>query len=143
MTRLIFVVCAAALAMGSVRADDTVRTCATFTTYRDFSFHRFEKGYLESLNFPVPTVVESTLRDMAAIKLAQPFLTTHRVYEKICDLANEGETPAVRYKAALVRMVFDFPHMFESERGRDFRNDHELFSAIEARLHSSTLLMSR
>jgi hypothetical protein len=80
---------------------------------------------------------------MAAVKLAQPWLVSQNVYAKICDLANEGETPAVRYKAALVRFVFDFPQMFERERGREYRNDQELFSAIEARLHSSTLLMSR
>lgn len=143
MTRLLFVVCAVSLAMGSVRADDTVRTCATYKTYRDFPFHRFETGYIESLNFPVPTVVESTLRDLAAVKLAQPRLVTRKVYAKICELADEGETPAVRYKAALVRMVFDFPHMFEKERGREFTNDQELFSALQARLHTSTLLMSR
>jgi hypothetical protein len=143
MTRLIIVVCAASLAMCSVRADDTVRTCATFKTYRDFSFHRFERAFLESLSYPVPPVVESALRDVAAVKLAQPWLISETVYAKICELANEGETPAVRYKAALVRFVFDFPDMFAGERGREYRNDQDLFSAIEARLHGSTLLMAR
>jgi hypothetical protein len=143
MTRLMLAVCAASLAMGSVRADDTVRTCATYATYRDFSFHRFEDRYIESLNYPVPPVVESALRDVLAVKLAQPRLRCTGVYEKICDLAITGETPAVRYKAALVRFVFDFPQMFEGERGREYTNDQEIFSAIEARLHSSTLVMSR
>jgi hypothetical protein len=143
MTTLALVFCAASLAIGSVRADDTVRTCASLKTYREFSFHRFERGYLASLNFPVPAVVESALREMAAIKLAQPDLQCEPVYSKICDLANDAETPAIRYKAALVRLVFDFPKMFAAESMREYLNDEDLFTAIEERLHSSALTLVR
>ena len=143
MTRLLLVICAASLAMSSVRADDAVRTCASLKTYREFPFHRFETGYVESLSFPVPAVVESALREVAAIKLAQPWLTSDVVYAKICALANEAETPAVRYKALLVRMVFDFPEMFVEEREREYRNDEEIFTALQDRLRRSALVLVR
>jgi hypothetical protein len=143
MTRLMLVVCAASLALSSVRADEVVRTCASYKTYKEFSFHRFHRGYEESLDFPVPVVVESTLREVALIKLAQPDLECTKVYEKVCELASIATTPAVRYKASLVRMIFDFPEMFVGERGREYRNDEEVFTALQDRLHSSALVLVR
>lgn len=143
MTRLLLIACAASLALTPVRAEESIKTCASFKAYQQFEFHRWERGFIESLNFPVPPVVESALRDMAAIKLAQPDLTCERVYGRICELADEGATPAVRYKAAMVRMVFDFPQLFAEERGREYRNDQELFTALAQRLHHTTLVMAR
>lgn len=143
MIRLLWVACAASLALSPVRADEDIRTCASFKTYQDFQFHRWERGFIESLNFPVPPVVESALRDVAAVKLAQPDLTSERVYARICELADGGATPAVRYKAAMVRLVFDFPQIFAEERGREYRNDQELFTALAQCLHRSTLVMAR
>lgn len=143
MTRFMLVVCAASLAMSSVRADDAVRTCASYRTYKEFSFHRFHRGFEESLSFPVPLVVEGALREVALIKLAQPDLECTGVYEKVCELASSATTPAVRYKASLVRMVFDFPEMFVGERGREYRNDEEIFTALQDRLHRSALVLVR
>ncbi len=143
MTRLLLFACAASLALTPVRADQSITTCASFKTYQEFPFHRWERAFIESLNFPIPPVVESALRDVAAVKLAQPDLTSERVYAKICELADGGATPAVRYKAAMVRLVFDFPQLFAEERGREYRNDQELFTALAFRLHRSTLVMAR
>ena len=143
MTRLLWLACAASLALTPVRADEDIRTCASFKTYQEFQFHRWERGFVESLNFPVPPVVESALRDVVAVKLAQPDITSGRVYARICELADGGATPAVRYKAAMVRLVFDFPEIFAEERGREYRNDQELFTALADRLHRSTLVMAR
>ena len=143
MTRFLLVICIASIALISARADDTVRTCASFQAYQEFPFHRWERGFIESLNYHIPPVVESALRDVAAVKLAQPGLRSERVYEKIGDLADAGATPAIRYKAAMVRLIFDFPQLFAEESGREFRNDQELFTALAYRLHRSTLVMAR
>lgn len=143
MKRLMLVVCAASLAISSVRADDAVRTCASLKTYREFSFHRFQRGFEESLKFPVPMVVEGALREVALIKLAQPDLECTKVYEKVCELAGTATTPAVRYKASLVRMIFDFPEMFTPEGMREYLNDEDLFTALQDRLHSSALVLVR
>jgi hypothetical protein len=108
-------------------------------TYREFSFHRFERGFEESLDYPVPVVAEGALREVALIKLAQPHLESERIYTKICELANGATTPAVRYKASLVRFVFDFPELFVAEGMREYRNDEDLFTAIAGRLRQSAL----
>lgn len=143
MKRFLLLACAASLALSPVRADDTVRTCASFKAYRDFAFHRWERAIIESLKYPVPPVAESALRDVAAIKLAQPDLTSGQLYDTICELADEGSTPAIRYKASMVRLVFDFPQLFAGERGREYRNDQEIFTALADRLHRTTLVMAR
>lgn len=145
MIRILVLACAASIALNPVRADDndTVRTCASFKAYREYSLSRWERALIESLKFPVPPVAEGALRDAAAIKLAQPDLASTRLYNTICELADAGSTPAIRYKASMVRLVFDFPQLFEEDRGREYRNDQELFSALADRLHRTTLVMAR
>jgi hypothetical protein len=54
-------------------------------------------------------------------------------------LASEATTPTVRYKATLVKFVFDFPELFTSEGMREYLNDEELFTAIAGRLRQSAL----
>jgi hypothetical protein len=143
MIRFLLFACATSLALNPVRADDTVRTCASFKAYQEYSLPRWEKGLIQSLRFPVSAVAEGALRDVAAIKLAQPDLTSTRLYDTICELADAGSTPAIRYKATLVRLVFDFPQVFEEEQGREYRNDQEIFTAIADRLQRTTLVMVR
>lgn len=143
MRRFLLFACAASLALAPVRADDTVRTCASFKAYREFAFHRWERALIESLRFPVPPVAEGALRDVAAIKLAQPDLSSERLYDTICELAEAGSTPAIRYKATMVRLVFDFPQLFAEEQGREYRNDQEIFTALADRLQRTTLVMAR
>ncbi len=143
MGRSLVVACALWFVVNVVWADDPVRTCATLREYQAFDFARYERGYLEALHSPLPAIVECALRDMAAIKLAQPDLTCERTYRRISELAEGGSTPAVRYKAMLVRFIFDFPALFVDDREREFVNDHDLFAAVEARLHRSTLVLTR
>ncbi len=143
MKRFLLVAFAASLALNPVRADDTIRTCASFKAYKEFAFHRWERALIESLKYPVPPVAESALRDVAAIKLAQPDLTSGRLYDTICELADAGSTPAIRYKATMVRLIFDYPQLFAEEQGREYMNDQEIFTALADRLHRTTLVMAQ
>ena len=122
-----------------VRADEVVRTCARMESYRQFKIPRFERAYVESLRFPVPAVVECTLRDVALLKLAQPEMQNDAIYEQVCELARNGKTPAVQYKASLVRIVYENPQMFVEEGKAEYVNDEQVFTAISDRLQKSVL----
>jgi hypothetical protein len=133
------VLVAVSLTAVPVLADEVVQSCAKMEIYRQFNLPRFERNYLESLRFPVDAVVESTLREIALIKLAQPGLENPKIYQRVQELADGGNSPAIRYKASLVRCVFDNPDLFVAEGWREYRNDQDVFTAISRRLEMSVL----
>jgi hypothetical protein len=57
----------------------------------------------------------------------------------VCELARDGNTPAVRYKASLVKLVFENPELFVAEGKAEYRNDEEVFTAIAHRLQETVL----
>ena len=133
------VLVAASLAASPLWADEVVRTCATTATYRQFNLPRYERNYLGSLDFPLDAVVESALREVALIKLSQPGVQSPALYDRVCELASGGNTPAVRYKASLVKLVFENPELFVAEGKAEYRNDEEVFTAIAHRLQETVL----
>jgi hypothetical protein len=133
------VLVAASLAASPLWADEVVRTCATRATYQQFNLPRYERNYLGSLNFPLDAIVESALREVVLIKLSQPEVQTSAIYDKVSELASSGNTPAVRYKASLVKLVFENPDLFVAEGKAEYRNDEEVFTAIAQRLHDTVL----
>ncbi len=130
---------AASLAASPLWADEVMRTCATTATYRQFNLPRYERNFLGSLHFPLDAVVESALREVALIKLAQPDVQSPAIYDRVSELAGTGNTPAVRYKASLVKLVFENPELFVAEGKAEYRNDEEVFTAIAQRLQEVAL----
>jgi hypothetical protein len=139
MRAMTAVLVAVSLTAVPLRADEVVRTCAKMEAYRQFNIPRFERAQLESLRFRVPAVVECALREVALLKLAQPTTSSSAIYDQVCDLAENGTTPAIQYKASLVRMLYDHPDMFVSEGMREYVNDEEVFTALSDRLQKSVL----
>lgn len=139
MNAISIVLVAASLAGSPVQKDDVVRTCATREAYRQFDLARFERNYAGSLRFPVDAVKECALRDLVLIKLAQPEVWSETLYDLVCDLADDGASPGVRYKAALAKLVFEQPEMFTAEGQTEYLNDEEVFAAIAGRLRETVL----
>jgi len=129
----------ASLAAAQSQTDESVRTCAKMDQYRRLNMARFEPHYLVSLRHNLDAVTESALREVALIKLAQPGLEIPGVYDQICDLSEGGRSVAIRYKASLVRQVFDSPEMFVAEGWREYRTDEDVFTAISDRLQKNVL----
>jgi hypothetical protein len=139
MKTIAAVLVAVSLTAVPLLADEVVQSCAKMEIYRQFNLPRFERHYLESLRFPVDAVVECTLREIALIKLAQPGLENPKIYQRVQELADGGNSPVIRYKASLVRIVFDNPDLFVAEGWREYRNDQDVFTAISRRLEKSVL----
>jgi hypothetical protein len=59
--------------------------------------------------------------------------------ESLTDIAGEGLTPAIRYKASLVKALFETPALFAIEGGKDFRTPLQLYRAVARRLETNLL----
>ncbi len=108
-------------------------------SYQDCDLQKLESTLAYSLGHDVPGVVESSLREVAKIKLAQPSCASDRIAEKVEDLVQRGATPAIRYKAYLTFMVLASPGVFEAEGVAEYQSDEEFFTALSRRLEQYAL----
>jgi hypothetical protein len=123
----------------SVPAEASIRVFASTSSYEKANLQQIERNFLGSLGHPVDGVVESAIREIARLKLAQPLCCSGAIIEKLHELSIEGRTPAIRYKAALTSILFENPTMFENERLFEYSNGEELFTAIARRLEKQFL----
>jgi hypothetical protein len=127
------------LVTSSGLALDRVRVFASPKAYMTANMKILERGFLGSLNHEVPGVVESALGEIARLKLAQPQAVSPRIAERLEELAIEGETAGIRYKASLASLVFRFPSMFQVHQYTDYATSEEVFTDIARRLEQKVL----
>jgi hypothetical protein len=130
-----------ALGQEPVSTDRSIRIYARAGSYEKADLQELEKNFLGSLDHPVDGVVEAALGEIARVKLVQPLCCSEAIVEKLHELAIEGRTSAIRYKAALTSILFENPGMFENERPVDYPNGDALFTAIARRLEKQVLTM--
>ena len=128
-----------ARAQVALASAEKVRACARLESYQSFNVCRFERHFVNALKHEINGVVESTIREAALIKLAQPDAYCPRIKEELDRLATEGATPAIRFKAWLAVMVYENPDLFVQEGKRQFVSDEEVFTALSDRLKSTLL----
>jgi hypothetical protein len=112
---------------------------APLSSYLAADFRRVEKHFVWTLGCPVDKVLESVIGEVARLKLAQPGCCSEMIQERLADLAVNGNTPCVRYKAALTSLLFDMPEIFVYEGPVEYATGEELFSAIARRLEVQLL----
>jgi len=112
---------------------------ADLESYRRVNLQQIERNYLGSLEYPMDAIVESALREITRLKLAQPCCSSEAIKEKLEDLSVHGNTPAIRFKAALASIVFDHPEMFVEEGQLEYTTGEEMFSSIAHRLERTVL----
>ncbi len=108
-------------------------------SYKTVCFNKLERQYLHSLDSDREVIVEGTMREIARIKLAQPSCASPAIEAKISTLAILGSTPAIRFKASLIAMVFQHPEYFADESDVDFHTPDEMFAAISRRIEKELL----
>ncbi len=89
-----------------------------------------EKNFLWALNFDVDGVVEDALREIAKAKLEDPAFESKAIVEKVGELAEHGNSPAIRYRASLTKIVYEHPELFCGENLQCCKDGEELFSGI-------------
>ena len=112
---------------------------ADLESYRRVNLQHIERNFLGSLEYPMDAIVESALREITRLKLAQPCCSSDAIREKLEELSVRGNTPAIRYKAALASIVFEHPEMFVEEGGVEYTTGEEMFSSIAHKLERTVL----
>lgn len=107
-----------------------MRPFASAETYRTFDIKRHEKNFSLSLSHPMPMIVESALAQVVMLKLAQPDVPCIEWQKQIAQLALDGPTPGVRYKAYLAAMAFEQPRQFARIPAGKYRTADDMFIAL-------------
>jgi hypothetical protein len=107
--------------------------------YVQANLPRLERAYLNALENPIEGIVESVLREVARIKIEHLEWESGELAERLAEIAGEGTTPAIRYKASLVKALFEIPALFALEEGKDFRTPSQLYRAVARRLETNLL----
>lgn len=76
-------------------------------------FEKVEANYLVCLNSEIPGVVESALGHVTLMRIAFPKQDLRKIHEKLYDLASQGATQSIRYKAFTAMQVFANPPAFK------------------------------
>jgi hypothetical protein len=128
-------------ALAATASEHSTRSSiAEFSRYRSLDLARFERAFEISLKHEVPGVVESSLRDVVLIKIAQPGASCERIMRQVERLSLEGLTPAIRYKASLARQVLLNPGMFVVPDYDRFTTDGDVFTYISRQLEVAHLV---
>ena len=112
---------------------------APHARYVEADLQRLEKAYLYSLGLPLEGIVESTLREVARVKVTHLEWEADDLLERLGEIVRDGATPSIRYKASLVKAMFETPELFASESGSDFRTPLQLYRAVARRLEADML----
>jgi hypothetical protein len=98
-----------------------------------------EKNFLWALNFNVDGVVEDALKEVAKMKLDFPSFESRAIRKKVDDLAEHGNSPTIRYRASLTKIVFESPELFKGENLQCCREGEEFFAGIVRCLEKTRL----
>ena len=128
-----------AQAQSAVRKDDCRAYLSTTSSYKQAYVDRAVKNYRGCLESPNAGVVESALAHVAKMKLILQVLDCKGLEKRIDFLTMHGQTPAIRYKAYLTRMVFDNPGMFLQDSQTEYKDSDELFGAVANRIQQTLL----
>ncbi len=104
--------------------------CDRIVAYSRPSLERAAKGYGLALKSDVDGVVESSITYATVLRIAAPQLDMSAIRADIDDLAVNGGTPVIRYKAYLATIVFEGPQEFRSAVGATSPESNQFFSAV-------------
>ncbi len=137
------IICAAAcvsVGWGQVTVDPNLVAPASLEVYQRCDMVRYEKAYEHCLLSDNNGVVESAIREVLLIKLAQPNVQCDRIASALEELRVNGATPIIRLKASLAKYVYDNPAMFAEEGIRSYSWDTDVFGVITDRLRESVFV---
>jgi len=112
------------------RLDDAERVGPASRTVNPLRPELLEKNFLWALNFDVDGVVEDALKEVAKMKLDYPSFDSRAIRKKVNELAEHGDSPAIRYRASLTKIVFECPELFKNENLQCCQEGEDFFSGV-------------
>ncbi len=96
--------------------------------------NKAKNNYFRTLNSNINGVVESSIFITMEMKAKYPDADYDKLVNKLNELAVEGSTPTIRYKAQLASLYFNFHNMFADIKFVDKENPEKYFKQISERL---------
>lgn len=110
--------------------DDTEHSGTVSSRANPVKPELLEKNFLWALNFDVDGVVEDALKEVAKMKLDFPSYDSRAIRKKVDDLAEHGNSPAIRYRASLTKIVFESPELFKDENLQCCQEGEDFFAGV-------------
>lgn len=92
------------------------------------------------MNSEYSSIVESTLFVVLQVKERYPDEDYDKLIDRLNDLAVEGNTPSIRYKAQLASLYFNYYDLFNDIKITDKENPDKYFKLISEKLSSKSTL---
>ena len=98
-----------------------------------------KRNYLWTLQSDNDGVVESALAYVVQLRIILPREDMKAIESVVGDLALNGPTPVIRYKAYLATQVFANPQTFCEVASANYASSDQFFSALGLRLQQTML----
>ncbi len=99
-------------------------------------------GTLNAMNNSLPAVVESSLFVTLELKDRYPQENYAKILERLEDLSKNGSTLAIRYKAGLAAIYFNFYDQFKDIKISDKENQDQYFRLITSRIQNNYFVLN-
>ncbi|MFA3783286.1 hypothetical protein ABRY23_09515 [Melioribacteraceae bacterium 4301-Me] len=86
-----------------------------------------------------PGVVESSIFISMNMKYQYPYMNYTKLVNKLNELAANGKTPVIRYKAQLASLYFNYFNIFEDIKFTDKENPDYYFRQISEKLEQQSV----
>lgn len=96
--------------------------------------NKAKENYLRSMDSDLNAIVESAIFITMEMKDRFPEYNYNKLIDRFNELATEGTTPVLRYKASLASLYFNFYPMFSDIKVVNKENPDLFFKQISERL---------
>ncbi len=99
-------------------------------------------GALYALNNDMPAIVESSIFITLELKDRYPEQNYKKIIARLDDLSRRGSTLAIRYKAGLAAIYFNFYDQFKDIKISDKENPDQYFRLITSRIQNNYFVLN-
>jgi len=96
--------------------------------------NKVKNSFLSTLNSNYNSIVESSIFITMDLKSRYPSEDYDELIDKLNELAVEGKTPTIRYKAQLASLYFNYQNLFADIKFTDKENPEQYFQQISEKL---------
>ncbi len=107
--------------------------------YSHLKIDQVVKNFQANLTSPIPGIVETTLGHIIWLRLVRPDVDLNSLQDAIVDVADNGPTAAIRYRASLASMVLYSPSLFASLKERSYARANDLFAGVSGKAQESLI----
>jgi len=96
--------------------------------------NKVKSCFINTLNSDYNSIVESSIFITMDLKSRYPSENYDNLIDKLNELAVEGKTPTIRYKAQLASLYFNYQNLFADIKFTDKENPEQYFQQISEKL---------